>query len=164
MNLFFLRHGIAVARGTAGFPNDDRPLTDEGIGRLKKEAKGILRCVEPPDVILTSPLRRALETAKIVAAEYHSPGLVKITNALLPASGLKEVLDELVKYKGKESVILVGHSPDLESVAGTLLGAPARLLELKKGGMCRIELDAIPAKRPGRLHWLLTPKQLRALS
>jgi len=163
MIIYMLRHAIAIERGTPGYPNDDRPLTESGIEKMKKGAKGISRCIERPDVILTSPLRRALDTAKILAVELNAPGIVKMSDALLPAGSQKQLNDDMAKYKNAESLVLVGHSPDLERIAATLLGTPQRLLEFKKGGMCAIELDALPLKRPGRLLWLLTPKQLRAM-
>ena len=164
MNIYLLRHAIAIERGTPGYPNDDRPLTEAGIEKMKKGAKGISRCIERPDAILPSPLKRALETAKIMAAELNAPGIVKTTDALLPGGAAKQLSDELAKYRSAEALLLVGHSPDLERIAATILGTPARLMEFKKGGICAIELDALPARRPGRLLWLLTPKQLRAIA
>ena len=164
MIIYLLRHASAIDRGTPGYPNDDRPLTESGIEKMKKGAKGISRCIERPDVILTSPLKRALDTAKILAAELNAAGIVKTTDALLPAGSQKQLTDDMAKYKNAEALVLVGHSPDLERIAASLLGTPQRLLEFKKGGICAIELDALPLKRPGSLLWLLTSKQLRAMA
>jgi phosphohistidine phosphatase len=164
MIVYLLRHGIAIERGTPGYPNDDRPLTEAGVEKMKKGAKGISRCIERPDVILTSPLKRALDTAKILASELNAAGIVKTTDALLPAGSQKQLNDDMAKHKNAEALVIVGHSPDLERIAAALLGTPLRLLEFKKGGICAIELDAVPLKRPGRLLWLLTPKQLRAMA
>jgi phosphohistidine phosphatase len=164
MIIYLLRHAIAIERGTPGYPNDDRPLTEAGIDKMKKGAKGILRCIDRPDVILTSPLKRALDTAKILAAELNAPGLVKTTDALLPAASPKQLYDDMAKHKNAETIVMVGHSPDLERIAANLLGTPQRLLEFKKGGIGAIELDALPPKRPGRLLWLLTAKQSRAIA
>jgi phosphohistidine phosphatase len=164
MIIYLLRHGIAIERGTPGYPNDDRPLTEAGVDKMKKGAKGISRCIKRPDVILTSPLKRALDTAKILAAELNAAGIVKTTDALLPAGSQKQLSEDMAKHKNAEALVIVGHSPDLERIAASLLGTPLRLLEFKKGGMCAIELDALPLKRPGSLLWLLTPKQLRTMA
>ncbi len=59
-------------------------------------------------------------------------------------------------------MLIVGHNPNLGNIASALLGGRSPIVEFKKGGMCRLDIDAIPPARPGRLVWLLTPKQLRA--
>lgn len=164
MQIYMLRHAIAVQGGTPGFPNDDRPLTAEGITKMKKAAKGIRKNVDGFDLIVSSPLQRAYTTAKIVAEAFEYGEEIKITKHLLPGELTQDVLNELSKYKNKERVLLVGHSPDLGGIASALLGGHSSIVEFKKGGMCRIDIDTLPAKRPGRLVWLLSPKQLRGMN
>jgi phosphohistidine phosphatase len=164
MRIYLLRHAVAVERGTPGYANDDRPLTQDGIAKMKKAAKGIAQSIENVDLIMTSPLRRALETAKLVAAEYQCFDRIKATQSLLPGGDVKKLFEELARNKLREDVVLVGHNPGLGDIAAQLLGSSALLLEFKKGGICRIDIDDVTARHPGRLQWLLTSRQLRAMA
>jgi phosphohistidine phosphatase len=163
MEIYILRHAIAVQRGTTAYPNDDRPLTDEGIEKITEEAKGITKIIDGFDIILTSPLIRAHDTAKITAKELNCENKIEICKQLLPGSSIKSLFSYLSKYKNKEKILLVGHEPDLGYIASALLGIETSVIEFKKGALCRIDVFSIPPKEPGTLIWHLTPKQLRML-
>jgi phosphohistidine phosphatase len=163
MLIYLLRHAIAVPRGSAEYPNDDRPLTETGIRKITQEAKSLSLIIQPPAAILTSPLSRAAETAKIFASALSVERKVQICHELLPGSSLKKLMRHLVRHKNLSSILLVGHEPDLGCFASSLLGSTTSILEFKKGSIACIEIDCLPPRTTGRLLWLLAPGQARAL-
>jgi len=167
MNLYLLRHGIAVAGDEPGIESDsERPLTPKGIKRMRKAAKGLRRLGISFDAILTSPLIRARQTADIVSEALGLQSQLQEISGLAPESSVDNLLFGLTRFQNREHLILVGHQPLLGETAVFLLrGKHDSSLDipLKKGGICRIEIDSIPPGKPGALHWLLTPKQVRLL-
>jgi phosphohistidine phosphatase len=164
VNIYILRHAIAVPRGTPGYPNDDRPLTLEGIEKMKAAAEGLSKNISSVDLIMSSPLKRALSTATIAARSLHCRRKVQITKLLLPEADPQSLVEEISTLKNEEHVMFVGHNPHLELFASLLLGEQKTVVEFKKGGICCIEIDEVPVRAPGRLMWLMTPKQLRHMS
>ena len=163
MEIYILRHGIAIPRGTPGYPNDDRPLTEEGVEKMEQVAKGIAKLLDSVDVIVTSPLIRALDTAKITANVLNHKDEIVITKYLQPGGSADDLFNFLRKYKNKKSILLVGHEPYLGILASGLLGINDSVIEFKKGGICRIDTDSMPPGSPGMLIWSLSPKQLRLI-
>jgi len=164
MIVYIVRHAVAVARGTVGYPNDDRPLTEDGKDKMSKAAKGIANLVEDVDLILTSTLSRAHDTADIVARALGIEERVELCKELTPGSSLKNLLSYLARYKELSSIMVVGHQPDLGYLASALLGSSDSIIEFKKGATCAIEISGLPLKGNGTLLWHLQPKQLRALA
>jgi phosphohistidine phosphatase len=164
MLLYLLRHGIAAPRGAKPYPNDDRPLTEEGIEKMSKSADGIIHVVDDVDIILTSPLVRAAETARIVAKALHGESKLQVCNELAPGNSLHHLLIYMAKFKKLKSVMMIGHDPDLSYFASALLGKKTLIIEFKKGSLCCIEVTTIPSRRDGTLLWHLTPKQLRLMA
>jgi phosphohistidine phosphatase len=168
MNLYILRHGVAVAKDDPAFASDsERPLTKKGIKKFRKAARGIERLGISFDAILSSPLVRARQTADIVAAILGQESLVEEIPALAPDSSPEQLLSELSSVEDKEHVLLVGHEPFLGKLAAFLLSGKNDsdlLIPLRKGGICRIEINAVPPTQAGEMHWLLTPKQLRLMA
>ena len=158
-----LRHGDAVPRGTPGYPNDDRPLTEEGIKKLTESAKGIARIVESFDIIISSPLIRALDTAKITAETVGYEKEIPTTEYLIPGNPMRSLFNFLKEYNNKEKLLLVGHEPQLGYLASYLLGIEEHVIEFKKGGMCRIDVSGFPPKKKGVLVCHLTQKHLIVL-
>lgn len=163
MNLYILRHAIAVARGTKHFPNDDRPLTKEGIDKMKRAAECFPQLVKEIDIIYSSPLSRAKETAEIAAKSLKSEKKMKITDALLPGANESELFELLNREKQGENIMIVGHEPHLSFLASSLIGVNDSMIELKKGALCLITIGGEARKGSGTLKWLLQPKQLRAM-
>jgi phosphohistidine phosphatase len=164
MNVYMLRHAIAVERGTKHYPNDDRPLTKGGVRKMKEAAPGIRRIAGRVDVILSSPLVRAHDTAKIAAKALKYRHEILLRDELLPEASTTEILTYLRKFKESASVLLVGHEPLLGIVASALLGSETTAIEFKKGALCCISTPKLPSDTPGTLLWHLTPKQLRMLA
>ncbi len=162
MELFLVRHGIA-ADAAPGGSDAERPLTDEGRRRTARAAAGLAALGCRPGVILTSPLRRARQTADILAEALPGDAPVVETPAL--AGGAPgDVLGE-VRAAGAESVVAVGHMPDLADLASVALcRRDVVRLTFRKAGAMRLVFDGPPA--PGRawLDWLLPPRALRALA
>ena len=164
MRLYLLRHAPAVPHGTLGYPNDDRPLTPAGIKKMKAAAAGMPAVIPCPDVILTSPFKRALQTAQIAAKALKSEKKIKIAQKLSPGARPEDFLEEMAKYKNKKNILVVGHEPDLGKFTAALLGAKQGFIEFRKGGICRIDWESGPPEKPGRLIWHLKPKFLRKMS
>jgi phosphohistidine phosphatase len=116
--------------------------------------------------VLTSPLLRARQTAEIVARILGIEDRFEEISGLAPESTVEHLLFGLTRYQDREHLLLVGHEPLLSSFAVYLLGGQRAInltLEFKKGCLCYIETEALSAGSPAKLHWLLTPKQLRWL-
>lgn len=156
MKLFFLRHGIAEdAHGT--LTDYDRALTDEGRTQLATIAQALLRLGIKPELILTSPLVRARQTAEIVAPVLGSP--VTVADELQTGCILED-LQRLLQHHQHETIMLVGHEPDFSSMAARLINADERGIVLKKAGLIRVEIQGRPQAGRGTLSALLTPKML----
>jgi phosphohistidine phosphatase len=162
MEIYILRHGIAVERGTPGYKKDsDRPLTKEGIEKMHQIAESILAMDLKFDLILSSPLVRAEQTARIVADELDEE--VTFTDHLSPDGNALELVREINDEK-PQRVLLVGHEPDLSHLISLLVsGNTDASIELKKGGLCKMTADRLVFSQCATLNWLLTPKQLRSL-
>jgi phosphohistidine phosphatase len=160
--LYVIRHGLAEERGDA-YPDDaKRPLTDEGMSRLRKAARGLARLGVTLDVVLTSPLVRTRQTAEIVAAGLDPrPSIVNV-DSLAPDGSFAAVMADLEKHSRKTRIGLVGHEPMIGELAARLIGS-RHAIEFKKGAVCCIDIEGVPPAGPGDLRWLLTPKILRAL-
>ena len=167
MNLYLLRHGIALPQDDPSLTQDgDRPLSHKGIKRMRESAKGVRRLDIPFDGILTSPMLRARQTAEIVASALDMETRLEEISGLAPESTVEHLLFGLTRYQDREHLLLVGHEPLLSDTAAHLLGGrqPANLnLSFKKGSLCHIEIETLPSVSPAKLHWLLTPRQLRLL-
>ena len=164
MNCVLLRHGIAVEpddwKGTDG----DRPLTEKGKQRVREVAAGLSRLDVQPTLVWSSPLIRALETAKIVQRSLQVRTAVEVIEALLPDASPDRLLSILHDLPPESYVLCVGHEPHLGFAAAVLLtGKPSQAFPFKKAGACLIELS-LPVK-PGRgvLRWWLPPSQLRLM-
>jgi phosphohistidine phosphatase len=167
MNLYLMRHGIAVTADQPGIESDsERPLTAKGTKRMRRAARGLRRLGISFDALLTSPLVRARQTAEIVADALGLEAQLEEIPELAPQSSVDHLISRLTRFQDKEHVLLVGHNPLLGHAASFLIAGKKEIsleIELKKGGLCRIEIDGLPPGTPGTLHWFLTPKQLRQL-
>jgi phosphohistidine phosphatase len=160
--LYLIRHGLAATRGEAWPDDSKRPLTEQGVSRLKKSVRGLTRIGVTLDVILTSPLLRARQSAEILAAAFNPRPHVVHVEALAPGGSHAAVLLELEKHARRQAIAVVGHEPNLGEFAARLIGT-RHPLEFKKGAVCRIDVDVLPPEGPGNLRWFLTPRMLRGL-
>ena len=168
MELFVIRHAIEEPLGKKNeFSDEKRVLTAEGRNRMREVVKGLAKLGVEVDLILSSPLARALETAEIVATSVGlSKKDIKQTENLAPGASSDHLFAEIKRHAGAESVALVGHQPDLGSLVSRIIQREGGGLsiQLKKGSICCINVsETVPTLR-GHMIWLLTPRQLRLLA
>ena len=165
MELYFLRHGLAVEHGAPGYAKDaDRPLLPEGIKKLRSSVKGMRTLELSFDRIYSSPYLRAKETAEIIAEGVDFKEKIIFTDTLLPGAGFKEFEKFLKEFKKEGRFLLVGHEPSMSGFISQLVSARGDVnLEMKKGGFCRVDVADQNHIIPGILKWLLTSRQLRTL-
>jgi phosphohistidine phosphatase len=156
MELYILRHGDAVDRVTGGYARDaDRPLTDEGRAEVLGVAGGLSRIGVTLDLLLTSPLVRAAQTAEIVASVV-TVASGPTTCPALAGGELREILD--AARAGRRTMV-VGHMPSLGELASWLAwGDPSLTLSLRTAGLCRVDLADGQQPGQGDLRWLLPPR------
>ena len=160
--LYLIRHGVAESRGEAWPDDTKRPLTEDGMSRLRKSARALARLGVMFDVVLTSPLVRTQQTAEIVAsASSPKPPIINV-DALAPDGSTAAVISELEKHSKRTRIAIVGHEPGIGELASKLIGMRAEL-EFKKGAIARIDVEILPPKGPGVLRWFVPPKFLRNL-
>jgi phosphohistidine phosphatase len=152
MQLYFLRHGEADWPGWSK-PDDERPLTDFGKKEVRQVAKFLDRLKVKPDLIVTSPLPRASQTAEVAAEQLKTK--LRQDEALEPGFGISELRSVLTRHRSKV-LMLVGHEPDFTSVISALTGAS---LKLSKAGVALIDIN--PETEEGKLLWLFPPKFAR---
>ena len=163
MELYLLRHAIAVERGTAGHEVDStRPLTPDGARKMQRIAAGMAKLGLKLDVILTSPYLRARQTAEIVGSVFRMPHSIQINEWLSPGGDQARFMDELAeRYAGRKGLLLVGHEPDLSELASTLIcGSLDAAIDMKKGGLCHLSSESPHYGQCAILRSLLTPRQL----
>ena len=158
--LYLIRHGLAEEHGAAWPDDTKRPLTEEGMAKLRKIARSLAHLDVSLDVLLTSPLVRTRQTADIVAAGLHPQPAVIEVDALAPGGTPQSVFAELEKHTRKTRIGLVGHEPGIGELAGKLIGL-RHPLEFKKGAVCRIDVKALAPMGPASLRWFATPGILR---
>ena len=162
MRLLIIRHAAAVPGGTPGIADDDRPLTPKGKARFRAAAKGLARLTPRPDVLLTSPLPRARQTAEIAAQAFK-----RLEPRLAPAlaSGrVEDIMAALAKEPRDVTVAVVGHEPTLGALVARLVGAAGGgPFAFKKGGAALVDLPDGPLAG-GRLVWFVRPRMLRDLA
>lgn len=163
MRVILFRHGIAHDRADPNCPPDpERELTDDGKKKTRKSAKGLKAMGHAPTRILTSPYKRAKETAAIVAEVLGiDPSKITITDALLPEAAPYSIFHALYAFHATdEEVVCVGHAPNIDKViAVALTGDRAPISELKKSGACLLEVEDLP-RTHGALVWMIPPKVL----
>jgi len=152
IRLFFMRHSEAVEKDHWKGAERQRPLSEAGERNTVKAAERFASIGLHLDLIVSSPLARALRTAELMGAALGKP-LVPIADERLAPGFDEDALDDILdEYDGNESILLVGHEPDLGLVAGSL-SACARI-ELKKGALALVDLDTDTGE--GRLLWLVS--------
>ena len=164
--LYIMRHGVAVERGSPGFADDGkRTLTPEGRKKTILAVQGMIAVGVDLDWIVTSPLVRAAETAGIVADALGKKVPVDTCDELRPGGSAEALIAFLAHHANRKRVMVIGHEPDLSEMAGRLVGAGRRAhFSLKKAGCCLITFDDFPPKSPGKLVWWLTPRVMRKLA
>jgi phosphohistidine phosphatase len=161
MELCLVRHAIAEERGP-GWPDDARrPLTDSGRHRMIEGAAGLAQLFTP-DLVITSPFLRAMQTAEILVDHYGLKGL-RISESL--ATGEHGALLRELERISATRVVLTGHEPHMSGLLSLLLAGDDGLVAslFRKGAAALVTFPASPRPGGGLLEWLLQPSALRAL-
>jgi phosphohistidine phosphatase len=165
-DLYILRHGSAVAPGTPGISDDDRPLTPKGVKRMQQIARGLRRLDLELDRILTSPLPRARRTAEILAGELDAEDRLEVADVLRASNDVAAIRNWL-RDRTEDRLMIVGHNPALTDLITLLvLGATRpqpQVFELKKGGIAALQISSSAPDR-GQLIWAATPRLIRSLA
>ena len=163
MKLLLVRHAIAEdAEAFAGGSDAQRPLTEVGRKKMRKGANRLRSQLRQIDVLACSPLVRARETADIIARAYGDIPIVERPE--LDYSYPPEAVLEWLAKCPADTVVAVGHEPQLGLLSGLLLGdGPRTVVAFRKGGAALFEFPGRAAAGRGVLHWALTPSQLRSL-
>jgi phosphohistidine phosphatase len=167
MNLYIIRHAIAVEPGTPGYKDDSqRPLTERGSERMVNIARGLKALDVRFDLILSSPHVRATETARILVKVLKMDKTQMVLSENLEPMGFADQLIGEIneKYSNLDSIAVVGHEPNLSSLISLLVaGDPALSINMKKGGVCHLTADNLLHERRATLEWLMMPKHLIGL-
>ena len=163
MNLFLLRHGLAVEPGTSGYATDAaRPLTPEGERKLWRIAEAMSAMKLSFDLIFSSPYLRARQTAEIIAEAFHAKRKLGFMDQLVPGGSAKGLIGQLNRLAPPpDDVLLVGHEPSMSGLISLLVsGEPYFSVLMRKGGLAKLSCESLKAGRCATLEWLLTPKQM----
>ena len=168
MNLFILRHGVAVERDPQSFPDDSRrPLTLKGEDRVRLVCDAMQALELSFDQILASPFLRCRQTAEIVAGTLGLRRVLEFRAELVPDGDPKALIRFVNRLQPvPENLLLVGHEPYLSRLMSLLIsGTDAAFIDLKKNGMAKLEVaQKLRHGQCATLNWLLTPRQLGLLA
>jgi phosphohistidine phosphatase len=161
MKLLIVRHATAEDGGPR-LRDWDRALTDHGRAEASLVSHALQTLELQPDVVLSSPLVRARQTAEIVAGELGVD--MTLAEELQAGDATLDHVQRLLARHTAETALLVGHEPDLSSLAARLVNADERGMLLKKGGLIRVDIEGRVQAGRGRLVWLLTPRVMGAMT
>lgn len=161
MIVYFLRHASAGQHLTDPRKDEKRPLDKDGIEQCGYVGRALAGLDVQVDAILTSPLKRATQTAALVANEIGYEGKLQVEDSLRPGAGFPDFLKSVAKYDRYDAMMVVGHNPNLSEFLGRLIsgGTGRGAVDLKKGAVARVEL----ARQRGVLQWCVTPKIVRVI-
>ena len=160
MNLYLMRHANAGMHRANPLLDKKRGLIKEGKDQCMLMARVLNALKIQVDVIVSSPLKRALQTAQFVGTELGYDGKVEISTALLPDADYPSFQQLLAKYANREGVLAVGHNPNIFQFLGKLVtGNGGANLRLRKGAIARIDLE----RHPPQVQWLLDPRTARSI-
>lgn len=160
MNIYFLRHASAGERRMNPKKDEKRPLDREGIQQCYQVGRMLAAMETVLDAVISSPLKRAAQTAALVANEMGHDGKVHVEDALRPEATYERFREMLRKYSKAESILVVGHNPNFsEFLSRSIEMEHDSYIELRKGAIARVEENA----RAASLHWLVTPRVVRAV-
>ncbi len=166
MDIYLLRHGTAAPLGRDNsFRDERRELTAEGIQKTQQAARGLLRLGISFDLIVSSPLVRAQQTAGIVAEEVKFAEPIAEWDELSPEGSVEPVMKRLAACRDRNSVLLVGHQPSMGSLAAYLISGNTRVsLPFKKGAVLSVRVTEIPPQLFGEILWMLPSRMLRRIA
>ena len=158
MNLYLMRHANAGLRRENPAQDAKRALIKEGKDQCMLMARMMSSLKVQVDVIVSSPLKRALQTAQFVGTELGYDAKVEVSSALGPDGDFVAFQKLLEKYADREGVLLVGHNPNLFKFLGRIItGNGGAGVRMRKGSVARIDME----RHPPLLQWLVDPRMAR---
>jgi len=169
MDILLMRHGEAGKRVSIAAKDTERALTAAGRQEVERVAEGIAELGYKFDVVVSSPLKRARDTATIVNKTLGRKTAVEEWSELSPEGDTNDFYRRLAKLRPGSVVLCVGHEPYLTTAIGEITGREGEAtqgfrISLKKGGMAKVSVTGFNPKISGELRWLLTPKQIRKMA
>jgi phosphohistidine phosphatase len=161
MFLYFLRHASAGQRLSNAKKDEKRGLDKDGIEQCGYIGRALAALGVQAEIIVSSPLKRATQTAALVGNEMGHEGKLVLENALRPEAAFSDFHKMFEKYARVDSMLVVGHNPNLREFLGRVIsdsGCEA-VIDLKKGAVAKVEMR----RNSGSLSWCITPRILRAL-
>jgi len=161
MEIYLMQHGESYSKDN----DPERSLTPQGEEQINLSAKALKKMDVRCDLIISSPKKRARQTAEIIAMVLGYPqDEIKVTETLDPTVPAKDVLSYLTSYSLKNRVFLAGHLPSLGEIASALVSDKSQIsVHFEMGGIVRIDVEELHA-HSGDMRWLLTPDQLKVIS
>ena len=160
MIVYFLRHASAGQSKNDPVKEEKRALDEDGIEQCGYIGRALAALDVHVDAIISSPLKRASQTASLVGNEMGHEGKLDFHAALRPEASFAAFRELLNRYSRQEAIMVVGHNPSMAEFLGKLIGDGAEAsIDLKKGAVAKVEVD----RKVAALHWCLTPKVVRAL-
>jgi len=165
MNIFVLRHAVAVERDDWHSDDAARPLTPDGEVQQRKVCAAMKGLGLKFDLISSSPYARAKRTAEIVAEELNLKKQLQFSDELTPDGSAKKWVREIAGLeRSPENLLVVGHEPYLSELISVLLTGKAKMeIDFRKSGLCRLKADSLEYDRCATLVWLLSPKQMELM-
>jgi phosphohistidine phosphatase len=156
MIVYFLRHASAGQSLADPKKDEKRPLDAEGTLQCRYVGRALAAADVSIEAIISSPLKRAMQTAQLVANELGFEHKIEVDNAMRPEATYAAFQSMLRKHQSKEAVMVVGHNPNMEDFLAQTIGrnGAAAGVECKKGSVAKVDMK----RAGGRLQWLLTPK------
>ena len=166
MDLFILRHGDAGNRLSDPIKDTKRQLTVSGKKEVVEIAKSLKKLGVKFNIIFSSPLSRAFQTAKIIAEEYKFTKQIEQSEELKPNGSKVFLYNKLSKLNIDSVILIVGHEPYLSSMINDIISnnKNSNNIILKKAGLSRIKITSTVPTLKGELRWLLTPRILKKIS
>jgi phosphohistidine phosphatase len=162
LEIFVLRHGEAGTRLDEPEKDDARPLTRDGRAEIELIATSLAGLGVDLDLIATSSLPRALQTAEIVARRFKMLNKLEQWDELKPLGEAERVYRRLSLQKVGSSLLVIGHEPQLSGMIGDVVAGSSHVnLILKKAGLAKVEILGFKPKITGELRWLLTPRLMK---
>jgi phosphohistidine phosphatase len=160
MIIYFVRHASAGQKKLTPKKDEKRPLDSDGIHQSTQMGRILATLDTTVEAVISSPLKRATQTASLVANEIGYEGKLNTENALRPGADYAQFRDMLRKYAKADSVMVVGHNPNFSEFLGHLVAenGSRAYIEMKKGAVAKVE----SAQKKFVLHWLLTPRVANA--
>ncbi|MGC9159725.1 MAG: phosphohistidine phosphatase SixA, partial [Terracidiphilus sp.] len=160
MNLYLMRHANAGLRRDNAVLDEKRALVKEGKEQCILMARVLSALKVQVDVIVSSPLKRALQTAQLVGTELGYDARVEISPALGPEADFADFQQMLSAYAGCDGVLAVGHNPNVFRFLGRMIsGNGGAAVRMRKGSVARIDME----RHPPLLKWLIDPRSARAI-